>query len=139
GGRGARIERGLADAIEDRRAQPIIGGRTLGVGDRAGGDIAGDQIGEGSADVDGDHEGHVERLSLLGYCSILIPALLITSAHCGMRVSSMCVTSAGVPIRGSTPAACSRWRTSLSSSACRSSVWSRSMISAGGPAGANTP
>ena len=50
----ARVDCGLADAVEDGLAQLIVGGRTLGVGDRAGLDIAGDEIGEGAADIDGD-------------------------------------------------------------------------------------
>ena len=54
----ARVERSLADAVEDRLAQPIIGGRALGVGDRAGLDVAGDKIGEGAADIDGDDVSH---------------------------------------------------------------------------------
>ena len=54
----ARIKPCLADAVEDRLAQVPIGGRALGVGDRSAFDVAGDEVGEGPADVDGDDGGH---------------------------------------------------------------------------------
>jgi hypothetical protein len=50
----ARVDPGLADAIEDRLTEPIVGGRALGVGDRAGLDVAGDEVGEGAADINGN-------------------------------------------------------------------------------------
>ena len=49
-----RLELRLANAVEDRLAQAAIGGRAFGVGDRAGRDVAGDEVGEGAADIDGD-------------------------------------------------------------------------------------
>ena len=57
-GRIARIERSLADAVEHGLAQSTIGGRTLGVGGRAGIEVAGNEIGEGAPDIDGDDIWH---------------------------------------------------------------------------------
>jgi hypothetical protein len=61
-----RIESSLADAVEDRLTQPIIGGRALGVGHRAGFDFAGHKVSESAADIDGDDVSHNVFLSFLG-------------------------------------------------------------------------
>ena len=102
----ARVERSLADAVEDRFAQPIIGGRAFGVGDRAGLDIAGDEVGEGAADIDGDDIWHNVFLSFRGRALVDFDSRALDhvgplrDAHC-----SILVTSSGVPIFGVTPAA----------------------------------
>ena len=62
----ARVDLRLADAVEDRLAQPIIGGRAFGVGDRAGLNVAGDKVGEGAADINGDDISHNIFLSFRG-------------------------------------------------------------------------
>ena len=62
----ACVEFGLADAVEYRVAQSIIGGRAFCVGDRAGLDIAGDEVGEGAADINGNDVGHAVFLSFRG-------------------------------------------------------------------------
>ena len=117
-GRLARIETGLADAIEDRLIQMTVSRGTLGVGDCASLNIAGNKIGEGATDIDGDEVGH----AAVPFQLILMPALWMTSAHSGMRRSSILVMSFGAPMRGKTPAARSLSCTPPSSSACSTSA-----------------
>src|SRR5205823_12198451 len=52
----ARIQLGFADAVKDGVAQLTVGGGAFGVGNRTSFDIAGHEIGKGSADVDCDDE-----------------------------------------------------------------------------------